>query len=394
MFRKQKLPAQSSRLSNEERTRRLNSEDVKWQCAYRPHHFWFGLILALVFLSAFTAVWAYVWTNGMDTTLRLGSPLTNMELDIGDTGATIFKLLMLLIPLSIIVKIVLGTFRLFKSSIKITDNFLVHDMNGTKLAWEFADIQRAELAPLTRGRSRLTFIFIQKNSKGDHETLESTGTFDPATLRSALANAPFELDFDPSLDIFRHGKDEDRLAPGEPVYWSQRLGIGAVQNNHVLTFVAFLIFFTLLVLWIARASTSTLLSPEHDGTMGWIWDLSRYIMAYSFPAALLGFPLLGAFLAMRKPLHDLISEMFGTTVVTDRRIITTKAFSDEIYHSIDKEIITDVAFVKQRRFGSWILVETKTIDDGSSDPLYTKIHYTGVQDPETAIEAIRKMARL
>jgi hypothetical protein len=128
--------------------------------------------------------------------------------------------------------------------------------------------------------------------------------------------------------------------------------------------------------------------------MGWIWDLSRYIMAYSFPAALLGFPLLGAFLAMRKPLHDLISEMFGTTVVTDRRIITTKAFSDEIYHSIDKEIITDVAFVKQRRFGSWILVETKTIDDGSSDPLYTKIHYTGVQDPETAIDAIRKMARL
>lgn len=394
MFGKRKFPSQSSGLSEEERTQRLNSETVKWQCAYRPHHFWLSFILALVFLSAFTAIWTYVWTNGVETTLRLGSPFTKMELDIGETGATIFKLVMLLVPLSIIAKIVLGTWRLFKSSIKITDNFLVHDMNGTKLAWEFADIQRAELAPLTRGRSRLTFIFVQKNSKGDHETLESTGKFDPATLRSTLANALFDLDFDPSLDIFRHGEDEDRLAPGEPVYWSQRLGIGAIQNNHVLTIVAFLIFFALFVLWIAEASTSTLLSIEYEGPMGWLWELSGYIMAYSFPAVLLGFPLLGAFLAVRKPLHDLISEIFGTTIVTDRRIITTKAFSDEIYHSIDKEIITDVAFVKQRRFGSWILVETKTIDDDSSDPLYTKIHYTGVQYPETAVDAIRKMARL
>lgn len=394
MFRKQKLPAQSSRLLDEERTRRLNSEDVKWQCAYRPHHFWLGLILALVFLSAFTAVWAYVWTNGMDTTLRLGSPFANMELDIGDTGATIFKLLMLLIPLSIIAKIVLGTFRLFKSSIKITGNFLVHDMNGIKLAWDFADIQRAELVPLTRGRSRLTFIFNQKNSKGDHDTLETTGKFDPASLRLALANASFELDFDPSLDIFRHGENEDGLAPGEPIYWSQRLGIGAIQDNHVLTFVAFLIFFALFVLWVTKASTSTMLSLEYEGSAAWIWELGAYLMAYSLPMALLGFPLLGALLAIRKPLHDLISEMFGTTIVTDRRIITTKPFSDEIYHSIDKEIITDVAFVKQRRFGSWILVETKTIDDDSSDPLYTKINYMGVQDPETAVDAIRKMARL
>ncbi|ATW03421.1 hypothetical protein CHN51_07670 [Sphingorhabdus sp. YGSMI21] len=394
MFGKQKLPAQSSRLSDEERTRRLNSENIKWQCAYRPHHFWLGLILASVFLSAFTAVGAYFWIAEVDTKLYLGSPFANMELDIGDTGATIFKLLMLLIPLSIIAKIVLGTFRLFKSSIKITDNFLVHDMNGIKLAWEFADIQRAELVPLTKGRSRLTFIFTQKNSKGDHDTLETTGKFDPASLRSALANARFELDFDPSLDIFRRGENDDRLAPGEPVYWSQRLGIGAIQNNHVLTFVAFLIVFSLFVLWMAKASTSRLLSIEYDGPMGWIWELSGYIMAYSLPVILLGFPLLGAFLAVRKPLNDLISEMFGTTIVTDRRIITTKAFGDEIYHSIDKEIITDAAFVKQRRFGSWILVETKTIDDGSSDPLYTKIHYTGVQDPETAVDAIRKMARL
>lgn len=394
MFGKRKFPSQSSHLSIEERMRRLNSESVKWQCAYRPHHFWLGLILSLILLTAFTALWTYFWTNGIEATLRLRLPFIETELDIGETSTTVFKLVMLLVPLSIFVKMALRTRHLVQSSIQITDNFLVHDINGTKLTWEFADIQRAELVPLTKRRSRLTFIFHRKDSKGDHQTLESTGEFDPATLRSALANASFDMDFDPSLDIFRHGKNEDGLAPGEPVYWSQRRGIGAIQNNHVLTVVAFLIFFALFVLWLTEASNSTMLSLEYDGSTAWIWKSGGYIMAYSLPMALLGFPLLGAFLAIRKPLHDLISEMFGTTIVTDRRIITTKPFSDEIYHSIDKKIVSDVAFVKQGRLGSWISVETKTIDDDSSDPLYTQINYMGVKDPETAVNAIRKMARL
>lgn len=367
---------------------------MKWRSAYRPHQFWLGFTLTLFLLSAFTAIWSYVRINGTEIPIRLNFPFFETELNIGETGTTIFTLTMLLIPLSILVKMLRGTWRLFKSSIEITDSFLVHDMNGTKLAWECADIKRAELVQLARGRSRLTFIFNQKNRKGDYKILETTGKIDPVTLRSALANASLELDFDSSLDIFRHGEYGVGLAPGEPVYWSQRLGIGAIHNNHVLTFVAFLIFSTLFVLWIAKASTSSLLSFEHEGPIAWIWKLSSYILAYGFPVALLGFPLLGAFMVIRKPLHDLISEMFGTTIVTDRRIITTRPFSDEIYHSIGKEIISDVAFVKQRRFGSWILVETKTIDDDSSEPLYTKINYMGVHDPETAVDAIKKMARL
>ncbi|WP_108811277.1 hypothetical protein [Sphingorhabdus sp. Alg231-15] len=386
MFKNRSYPSLPNDRLLQERTLRLNQEAILWEQAYRPRNLWLSLMFVVAFVLLFITAGMYFLIYGSDSTKSLATILSGREIQLAELSETILPLCFILIPIWILLKLA-HDIRVSRSSkLQISKSFLVHDLGNKKIAWSLKDVLLVEAVPLTKGRQQLIFNLSDINKQGENKTLDTVGIFDPSLIRSALSHSQVPLEIDPSLTIFEHDYESEMLAPGETVYWSERLGLGAIQRSHIMIFGLFGAVFSSFVFWVIHVWT-------YDGEKPAFWFPTSVLFSL-LPIFLLGFPLLGAWIEIRKGFHDLVASIFGRTMITNQRIITTRPFRKEIYRAIRNDIVSDATLVKEGRFGGWIMVETCTSDNGSSEMLYNNIDLTGVKNANEALIAIQKMARL
>ncbi len=386
MFNRRSYPSLPNDSLLQERTLKLNQEAILWEQAYRPRNLWLSLMFVVALVLVFIAAGSFFLIYGSDTTMSLATIFFGPQIQLAELAQIILPLCFILLPLWILLRLAHNISVSRRSKLQISKSFLVHDLGSKKFAWSLKDVILVEAIPLTDGRQQLIFNLSDVNKNGENKTLDTVGKFDPSLVRSALSHSQVPLDIDPSLTIFEHDSDSEMLSPGEVIYWSERLGLGAIQRSHIMIFGLFGIIFSLFVFWVIHLWTNGDEKPEYSYLTSVLFSL--------LPIFLLGFPLLGAWMEIRKSFHDLAATVLGTTLVTNQRIITTRPFRKEIYRAIRNDIVSDATFVEEGRFGGWIIVETSTPDNGGSEILYNNIDLMGITDSNKALSAIRKMARL
>jgi hypothetical protein len=164
------------------------------------------------------------------------------------------------------------------------------------------------------------------------------------------------------------------LAPGEPIAWQGRQGWRGVG--------------------VARAGIAALATLGPALYAWWLWRIwtapDPLVLQLFWSAAatiVLCGPAAAPFLAGRGPALRLVRDLFGTVVVTDRRIAWLTLRRARVYREIAARDLVLAAFVEGTERRGWITVTTQTRGE------IAEIDLHDVPEPHAALAAIVRLIR-